>query len=100
MTLSLVAGHEQTIYQAAQWRADLEQALRSEEDIVLDLSTIEALDCAGAQVLIWLRREAERRGRKVDLRDPSRCVREFALLMGLQRELLPAADNEETGDGS
>lgn len=49
MALSIIAGHEQTIYQAAQWRAELDAALRSGEDILLDLSAIEEIDCAGAR---------------------------------------------------
>ncbi|POZ62116.1 STAS domain-containing protein [Chromobacterium alticapitis] len=98
MTLALSAGHEQTIYQAARWRAELEQALQSGEDILLDLSALEEFDCAGAQVLIWLRREAEHRKRRLRLADPSRCVAEFAALLGLERELL--SNSEGGGDGS
>ncbi|WP_434630112.1 STAS domain-containing protein [Chromobacterium sp. CV08] len=99
MPLVIASGCEQTIYQAAQWRAELEQALRADGDgdIELDLSTVEEFDCAGAQVLLWLLREGERRGQRVALRAPSRCIRDFVRLMGLNELALPA---EGDGDGS
>ncbi|QEL54214.1 STAS domain-containing protein [Chromobacterium paludis] len=98
MTLSLFAGHEQTIFQAAQWRDELLRALQSGEDIHLDLSTLEELDSAGAQVLIWLRQEAARLGRPLVIGNPSRCVVEFAALMGMDAVLL--ADATEGAHGS
>ncbi|AXE30668.1 anti-sigma factor antagonist [Chromobacterium phragmitis] len=98
MALSMVAGHEQTIYQSAQWRAELDIALQGGEDILLDLSAIEEIDCAGAQVLLWLQREAARLERKVDLLEPSKALEDFLLLMGLEREL--AFKRGGDGDGS
>ncbi|AOZ51728.1 STAS domain-containing protein [Chromobacterium vaccinii] len=98
MALSIVAGHEQTIYQAAQWRTELEAALRSGEDILLDLSSIEEIDCAGAQVLLWLQREAARLDRRMGLLDPSRPLDEFLRQMGMEGEL--AFRRSGAGDGS
>ncbi|OVE48714.1 STAS domain-containing protein [Chromobacterium violaceum] len=98
MALSIIAGHEQTIYQAAQWRAELDAALRSGEDILLDLSAIEEIDCAGAQVLLWLQREGARLERRVELLSPSRALGAFLLLMGMEGELVFTRGGG--GDGS
>ena len=87
MPLAIRAGHEQTIYQAAELRAQLAGALRDGAGVELDLSAVEEIDCAGAQVLIWLQREGARLQQPVALRAPSRAVRDFVQLMGLQREL-------------
>ncbi|MBX9298154.1 STAS domain-containing protein [Chromobacterium piscinae] len=98
MALSIVAGHEQTIYQASQWRAELDAALQSGEDILLDLSSIEEIDCSGLQVLLWLQREATRQNRRIGLLDPSRPLGEFLRLMGMEGEL--AFKRSGAGDGS
>ncbi|OHX13979.1 STAS domain-containing protein [Chromobacterium sphagni] len=100
MPLSIRAGNEQTIYQAAELLAQLRQALRGEEAILLDLSAVEEIDCAGAQVLVWLLREGSRLGLPVSLHAPSKAVRDFVRLMGLQRDLPLEAQGEDHGHGS
>ena len=73
---------ELTIYAAAEAKARLGPYLEAAaEPLELDLSGIEELDTAGVQVLLWLKREAERKHRPVCLASHSQAVIEvFDLL--------------------
>ncbi|UTH75045.1 lipid asymmetry maintenance protein MlaB [Chromobacterium sp. IIBBL 290-4] len=98
MTTSIQAGNEETIYQAAEFRQRLAEALQGGQDIELDLSMVEEIDCAGMQVLLWLQREASLRGLALRLIAPSAAVRSFARIMGFSALRLPPP--EESGHGS
>jgi anti-anti-sigma regulatory factor len=54
MEKRITLGAEQTLYQAASLHQQLLEASRDAVDLVLDLSQVSEMDCAGAQVLLWL----------------------------------------------
>lgn len=92
----LTLSGEQTIYQAAELHQQLAGALQSHSAIQLELSCISELDCAIAQILLWLRGEAGARGVALEFIAPSQQVQDFIRLIGLQ-PLLPL---EELAHGS
>lgn len=92
----LTLSGEQTIYQAAELHQQLAAALQSHAAIQLELSCVSELDCAIAQILLWLRAEAAARGVAVHFIAPSQAVQDFIRLIGLQ-PLLPL---EELAHGS
>ncbi|KMN35971.1 hypothetical protein VI26_10375 [Chromobacterium sp. LK1] len=92
----LTLSGEQTIYQAAELHQQLTEALGKHTAIQLELSCVSELDCAIAQVLIWLRGEAGARGVALEFIAPSQPVQDFIRLIGLQ-PLLPL---EELAHGS
>ena len=53
---------ELTIYHAAEAKAYLAGELASDPDLEVDLAEVEELDTAGAQLLLWLKREGKARG--------------------------------------
>lgn len=59
---TLLLTGELTIYHAAEARTRLGEELTMDPQLEVDLSGIEELDTAGAQVLLWLKREARARG--------------------------------------
>ncbi|PXX48029.1 STAS domain-containing protein [Aquitalea magnusonii] len=85
---------EQTIYQAQAVHQQLAAALREHAQLEVDLSQIEEIDSAGAQVLLWLHRAAQQQSCQLTLSHPSPAVRDFIRLLGLQQlhSALEAAD--------
>ncbi len=65
-----------TIYEAREARLRLAEAFAAGPGPRLDLSGLEALDTAGAQVLLWLWREVKARGSAPVLVHPSPAVLE------------------------
>lgn len=85
---------EQTIYQAPALHQQLAAALREHPQLEIDLSQIEEIDSAGAQVLLWLQLAAAQQPCQLTLSRPSQAVLEFIRLLGLQQlqNALEAAD--------
>ena len=69
-------------------RSLLTEASRSEDDLKVDLSRVTDMDTAGLQLLLLLRREANRMGLRVTFSDPSQAVRD---VLGVVR-LFPDLD--------
>jgi len=67
---------ELTIYHTAEARQRLGKELAMDPELEVDLSGIEELDTAGAQVLLWLKREARARGRELPFTRHSPAVLE------------------------
>lgn len=74
---------ELTIYHAAEAKARLQSALAQEPALEVNLSGVEELDTAGAQVLLWLKREAAAAGRNVPFTHHSSAVLEVIDLLNL-----------------
>jgi anti-anti-sigma factor len=72
---------ELTIYAVTEARDQLIAALHGQPLLQLDLSGLAELDTAGVQLLVWLKQEARRRGKGLQLFAHSRAVLEvFDLL--------------------
>ncbi|NUU00400.1 STAS domain-containing protein [Herbaspirillum robiniae] len=57
-----------TIFQASERKPELLHALSlAEQSVSLDLSGVDEIDTAGVQLLLLLRREAERSGRRIEV---------------------------------
>ena len=65
-----------TIYEAAEARARFREELEADPALEVDLSGVEELDTAGAQVLLWLKREGAREGHAVPFLHHSPAVLE------------------------
>lgn len=72
----LAINEEMTIYQAAQQKQLLLDALASARQIELDLSRVPGIDTAGLQLLILLKREAAARDATVRIVAHSEAVRD------------------------
>ncbi len=72
-----------TIYTVAQARQEIPARLAKRKAQVLDLSGIEELDTAGAQLLLWLKRDASSRGTELALAHHSPAVVEVLDLLRL-----------------
>ncbi len=73
---TLLLSGELTIYHAAEARTRLGEELAADPALEVDLSGVEELDTAGAQVLLWLKREARARGGAVPFTRHSPAVLE------------------------
>ncbi len=73
---TLLLSGELTIYHAAEARTRLGEELAADPALEVDLSGVEELDTAGAQVLLWLKREARARGGAVPFTHHSPAVLE------------------------
>ncbi|MEV7180288.1 STAS domain-containing protein [Kitasatospora sp. NPDC093679] len=62
-------------------------ALESDRGVVLDLSEVTFMDCAGPGALVRVRNQADRSGRRLILRGTSRCVVRLLKRTGLHRRL-------------
>lgn len=72
-----------TIYQAAEHKPRLLELIRDGGEVELDLCSVQAIDAAGLQLLILLKREAAARGvalRFVGHSEPVRAAIEFCNL--------------------
>lgn len=72
-----------TIYGAAALRTDLLHALDRTEALRCDLSEVTEIDCAGVQLLLVAAREAEARGLRFSLINPSAPVEEVLATLGV-----------------
>ena len=95
-TLSLV--DDLTIYNALEQKGMLLDALQASDDIELDLSQVNEIDTAGLQLLILLKKEAQRAGKRVTIVAHSQPVRAVIDFCNLAAELgdplvIPAAES-------
>jgi anti-anti-sigma factor len=70
-----IAG-ELTIYHAAEAKVRLQEELASDPVLEVDLAAVEELDTAGAQLLLWLKREGRARGVAIPFLNHSPAVLE------------------------
>jgi anti-sigma B factor antagonist len=74
---------EMTIYNAADFKPALLDALAQSDDIELDLSAVSELDTSGVQLLMLMKREAVGAGKSLKLSGHSPAVLEVFELLGL-----------------
>lgn len=96
VALSLTAGPELCIAQAAQIQSDWLQLLAGVEagqpcEAQLDLSGVESIDSAGLQLLLALKLQLERQGGQLVLASPGPAVRDALGVFGLDDTLMPTA---------
>lgn len=65
----------------------LADALRSHREVVLDLSEVTFMDCAGLNVIVAARNQADLHGRRLVLRGVGHRVVRLLKLTGLHRHL-------------
>jgi anti-anti-sigma factor len=82
-TPALAIAGEMTIYHAAELKAPLLETLGGEGDAVLELSRVGEADSAGLQLLLMMRQEAARRGRRLLLAGASPAVQEILATAGM-----------------
>jgi anti-sigma B factor antagonist len=75
---------EMTIYSAAEHKTQLLEHLEDCEDLELDLSDVGEMDSAGLQILLMLKREAEKAGHSLHLTNHSQAVFEVLELLNMQ----------------
>ncbi|MER6398184.1 STAS domain-containing protein [Kitasatospora sp. NPDC001603] len=68
-------------------RHALATALESHREVVLDLSEVTFMDCAGLGALVQACNQADRDGRRLIVREAGRCVVRLLKLTGLHRRL-------------
>ncbi|WP_035791326.1 STAS domain-containing protein [Kitasatospora mediocidica] len=68
-------------------RRVLSKALRGHHEVVLDLSPVTFMDCAGLRVLVSARDQADRTGRRLVLRGAGPQVTRLLKLTRLERHL-------------
>ncbi|MEU7292584.1 STAS domain-containing protein [Streptomyces exfoliatus] len=68
-------------------RDEITEALERNHGVVVDLSGVEFMDCAGLGALIAALHEAERRGHPLTLRSPNRQVSRLLRLTGAHERL-------------
>jgi anti-sigma B factor antagonist len=73
---------ELTIYRAAELKPALLEAAAGETPAV-DLSQVTEFDSAGLQLLLLAAREAQRRGKGLQLQAPSEAVREVLAMLDM-----------------
>jgi len=86
-----------TIYHALEQKNILLDALCTTDDLELDLLKVSEIDTAGLQLLILLKKEAQRTGKKVSIVAHSQAVRSVIDFCNLATELgdplvIPAAE--------
>ncbi len=98
----LVPEGELTIYAAAEFKANLENALAASENIEIDLAGVSEMDTAGLQLLLAARREAQRCGKSLRLKDCSEAVHDVFELCGMTDCLREAEEKAapEQGQGA
>ena len=75
-----------TIYHALEQKAALLDALAATDELELDLAQVEEIDSAGLQLLILLKKEAQRAGKSVRFVAPSPAVSNVIELCNLAAE--------------
>ena len=86
-----------TIYHALDQKNTLLDALAASDELELDLLPVSDMDTAGLQLLILLKKEAQRSGKRVSIVAHSQAVREVIDFCNLATELgdplvIPAAE--------
>jgi len=81
-----IAG-EFNIYSAVQLKDELLGLLGSHKQLEIDLGAVEDFDSTGVQILLLLKREAQRQGRSLTFIQHSPAVREVLDLLNLVAEL-------------
>ncbi|MDH6129055.1 STAS domain-containing protein [Kitasatospora sp. GP82] len=81
------AGGEIDLDTAPSLRRALAAALESHWEVVLDLSEVTFMDCAGLSALVRARNQADRFGARLVLRGAGECVVRLLKLTGLHRRL-------------
>lgn len=81
-----VAG-EFNIYHAAQLKDELQGLLDSHQQLEIDLGAVADFDSSGVQILLLLKREAQRKGRSLIFSNHAPAVREVLDLLNLVAEL-------------
>jgi anti-sigma B factor antagonist len=86
-----------TIYHALDQKKTLLDALSAADDLELDLLPVSDIDTAGLQLLILLKKEAQRAGKRVTIVAHSQAVRAVIDFCNLAAELgdplvIPAAE--------
>lgn len=99
--VSWVPEGEMTIYTAAEFKTSLASALAACEDLEIHLADVSEMDTAGLQLLLAARREAERCGKSLRLKDCSVAVLDVFELCGVMDCLREAEENaaHEQGQG-
>jgi anti-anti-sigma factor len=93
----LTLAEDLTIYHALDQKNILLDALSTTDDLELDLLRISEIDTAGLQLLILLKKEAQRTGKQVSIVAHSQAVRSVIDFCNLATELgdplvIPAAE--------
>ncbi len=83
MSSTITLDEECTIYQAAQLRQQLADALIASDSLTVDLSAVGEMDSSAAQVLLWLNSEAARLQKTLALVRLSAAARELLTMLGL-----------------
>jgi len=68
-------------------REDLDGALRSADEVVIDASEVDRVDTAALQLLVVFGIEADRLGRRVRVERPSDAMKEIAVALDLDAQL-------------
>lgn len=76
-----------TIYHALEHKSALLDALAASDELELDLAQVEEIDSAGLQLLILLKKEAQRAGKRLAIVTPSQPVSELIGFCHLAAEL-------------
>jgi len=87
-----------TIYHALEQKTALLDALANSDELELDLMQVGAIDTAGLQLLVLLKKEAQRAGKRVHIDAHSQAVRSAIEFCNLATELgdplvIPAAES-------
>lgn len=83
MSSTIKLDEECTIYQAAQLRQQLADALIASDSLTVDLSAVGEMDSSAAQVLLWLNSEAARLQKTLALVQLSAAACELLTMLGL-----------------
>lgn len=86
-TRTLCLAKDMTIYNALDQKQELLDALSISDDIELDLSQVGEIDTAGLQLLILLKKEAQRIGKRVIIVAHSQPVRSLIDFCNLAADL-------------
>ena len=81
--IQLSVKSEMTIYTAHEQKKQLLEHLKSAKHIQLDLMDVTEIDCAGIQLLMFLKQEAAERQRELVITQHSRAVVEAIELLNL-----------------
>jgi len=84
---------ELTIYTAAEQWSPLLAALEDGGDLRIGLAAVTEVDTAGLQILLAVRREAERLGGAAEFHGASEPVREALAIVHLDGELGPVEES-------
>lgn len=93
----LTLSEDLTIYHALEQKATLLDALANADELELDLLPVSEMDTAGLQLLILVKKEAQRSGKRVSIVAHSQAVRAVIDFCNLATELgdplvIPAAE--------